>query len=300
MQGPLRNGDEVLLSSKVLTAKVNFTLRTSYVLLPESGRCFINKDTKEEYPVNFFDVAQWKEFAFSPCIAPALPPVSPPERKGLLSTVSNSLPTLKGSRPSGSITSSKDSDYRNAVFDKAHMVALRADDLARPDNRTLNMKIGQPQPSQSNEVSNMPLSTAVEYLQRILDSTIAFKRELSFDPQHCVANAYPPLAVIYSTSTPTVYGAYVSSRECIKHADAYDNLAFASGDGVVLARAAMVPKGYRVEEGGKVRSERGHVGLLGDLEGVGKCLLAVNRGRASGVGLGVSGALKGKVQDGHA
>ncbi|KAL9033401.1 MAG: hypothetical protein Q9214_007533, partial [Letrouitia sp. 1 TL-2023] len=64
--GPLRNGDDVLLSSKVLTAQVNFTLRTSYLLLPDSGKCFINKETKEEYPVNFFSTDDWVKYAFSP------------------------------------------------------------------------------------------------------------------------------------------------------------------------------------------------------------------------------------------
>ena len=287
--GPLRNGDEVLLSSRVLTAQVNFTLRTSYLLLPESGRCFINKQTKEEYPVDFFDVAYWKEFSFSPCIAPALPPIGQPERKGLLSTVTDSLPTLRVRRLSASLVSPKESDRHNAVFDAANTVATKAHSVAYPDNRSLNVHMGQPQPSQPNGASTIPLSTAIAYLQRTLDSTITFKRELLFNPQHCAANAYPPLAVIYSTSTPTVYGAYVSSRESIKHADAYDNLAFASGDGVVLARAAQVPQGYRLEEGGKVKSERGHVGLLGDLEGVGRCLLAVIKGRGRGVGLGSVG-----------
>jgi hypothetical protein len=52
--GPMRNGDEVLLSSRVLTAQVNFTIRTSYALLPLDGRCFFNKDTKEEYRVSAF------------------------------------------------------------------------------------------------------------------------------------------------------------------------------------------------------------------------------------------------------
>ncbi len=49
----------------------------------------------------------------------------------------------------------------------------------------------------------------------------------------------------------------------------------------------MLPAGYRVVEGGKVRTERGHVGLLGDLEGVGRCLGAVGEGRRGGCGLGV-------------
>ncbi|EHK99262.1 hypothetical protein M7I_4949 [Glarea lozoyensis 74030] len=48
--GPLRNGDAVLLSQRVLTAQVNFTLRTSFVLLPEDGACFIDIKTREKYP----------------------------------------------------------------------------------------------------------------------------------------------------------------------------------------------------------------------------------------------------------
>jgi pimeloyl-ACP methyl ester carboxylesterase len=54
--GPMRNGDEVMLSSRVLTAQVNFTFRTSYALLPEDGRCFIDQKTKEDYLVDFFSV----------------------------------------------------------------------------------------------------------------------------------------------------------------------------------------------------------------------------------------------------
>lgn len=45
--GPMRNGDEVLLSNRVLTAQVNFSIRTSFVLLPLDGRCFFDKSTRE-------------------------------------------------------------------------------------------------------------------------------------------------------------------------------------------------------------------------------------------------------------
>ena len=95
-----------------------------------------------------------------------------------------------------------------------------------------------------------------------------------------------PAAVIYGKTTPTVYGAKVVSREAIKYASAYDNLAFASGDGVVLAKAAMLPDGYQVARGGLVSSERGHVTLLGDLEAVGRCLRATQAARRKGVGMG--------------
>jgi pimeloyl-ACP methyl ester carboxylesterase len=64
--GPLRNGDAVLLSSRVLTAQVNFSMRTSFALLPEDGRCFIDKRTGERYDVDFFDVNTWDEYRLSP------------------------------------------------------------------------------------------------------------------------------------------------------------------------------------------------------------------------------------------
>ena len=141
-------------------------------------------------------------------------------------------------------------------------------------------------PNSVNTTVTIPREAAVEYLTRTLASIKKFKQELAFNPDHAAANVYPPISVIYGKSTPTVYGAKVDGREGIKHADAYDQLAFASGDGVVLARAAMMPQGYKTARGGVVCSERGHVTLLSDLEAVGKCLNAVMRARKKGVGLG--------------
>ncbi|KAH0145851.1 hypothetical protein KCU67_g12481, partial [Aureobasidium melanogenum] len=132
----------------------------------------------------------------------------------------------------------------------------------------------------------IPRDQAIAYLTRVLASVKKFKEELFFRPPHAEANIYPPAAVIYGKTTPTVYGAKVTSREAIKHASAYDNLAFASGDGVVLAKAAMLPDGYQIARGGLVSSERGHVTLLGDLEAVGRCLRAVQAARRKGVGKG--------------
>ena len=55
----------------------------------------------------------------------------------------------------------------------------------------------------------------------------------------------------------------------------------------MLAREAQLPVGYRVVVGGQVESRRGHVGLLGDLAGVGRAVGAVLRGRRRGIGSGV-------------
>jgi hypothetical protein len=313
--GPLRNGDDVLLSSRVLTAQVNFTIRTSYALLPLDGKCFINKHTKEEYPVDFFDIKTWEENRLSPCIAPALPVLnskSDPNGSGLsvsglLNAMSQALPSIstrKGSMSKG--TGPPNLTHRNSTGSStpnASASTLPTGGALRDTARNAIDKVaeggaqatGVEPKMQSDPISSepgpstivtIPHDTAVAYLTRTLAEVKAFKQELDHLPKHTDANAYPPIALIYGKSTPTVYGAKVESRDAIKRTSAYDELAFASGDGVVLARAAMVPHGYSVVRGGVVASERGHVTLLGDLEAVGRCLNAVIGARKSGVGLG--------------
>jgi hypothetical protein len=316
--GPLRNGDDVLLSSRVLTAQVNFTIRTSYALLPLDGKCFINKQTKEEYPIDFFDINTWIEYRLSPCIAPPLPhPNTAPNllsASGLFSAVSQALPSMPG-RKSSLITSKSSSNllhqkptpsppshrhhdqgtepHTNPLHDAADVARNAASQAASSSaqNNGMTPSMQHPthkSPDQSNPATavTIPYEKAVEYLARTLSEVKRFKQELAHNPAHSAADRYPPIALIYGKSTPTVYGAKVESREAIKRADAYDELAFASGDGVVLARAAMVPPGYEVVRGGVVSSDRGHVTLLGDLEAVGRCLVAVLGARGRGVGLG--------------
>lgn len=291
--GPLRKGDDVLLSSRVLTAQVNFTLRTSFLLLPEDGKCFIDKQTKEDYPVNFFDVEDWKEHAFSPCIAPTHASATQPERKGILGTVSESLSSLPlpVKRSSFSSRSPKDPSLEAPSRAAAPTATTKLDEVTNLAPTIIDPQLNSsssflPTPSIST-TSTIPLPLALSYLTRTLAQTLCFKQQLSFSPTHASSNVYPPLSILYSTSVPTVLAARVSSREAIKCADAYDDLAFASGDGVCLAKAAMVPAGYMLVKEGMVRTERGHVGLLGDLEAVGKCLLAVGEARRKGVGLGL-------------
>ncbi|KAL8767638.1 MAG: hypothetical protein Q9209_005897 [Squamulea sp. 1 TL-2023] len=273
--GPLRDGDEVLLSSQVLTAQVNFTFRTSYLLLPDDGRCFIDKQTKEDYHVNFFDIAEWKRYAFSPCIAPTSPPFGLPERKGWLNFMADNFMALA---PLGRKTAPSRFTLKNDPETTQTLSKLDTDPHIN-NHVTSNQASDDPQ-------STIPLAQAEEYLARTLATTVCFRDELKFDPLLSRDNRYPPLSVLYGTSVPTVYRARVASKAAIRCRDAYDDLAFASGDGVCLARAAMLPPGYRCVPGGKVRTERGHVGLLGDLEAVGRCLNSVIDGRKRGIGSG--------------
>ena len=289
--GPFRNGDAVLLSNKVLTAQVNFTLRSSYLLLPDDGKCFIDKETKEEYKVDFFDVEHWKRYAWSPCIAPVLPPMNPPE-KGLFSSVSDLLPSLPSlPLPGKKASLSRLGDETSNLSHAAHNASTDIQDAADATmTRALDPQFSHSSTLLSNSSSTactIPLQDAVPYLDRTLNETLVFRSELAHNARHTADNLYPPNSIIYATNTPTVVAARVSSREAISRADAYDDLQFASGDGVCLAKAAMLPEGYRCAEGGRVRTERGHVGLLGDLEAVGRCLLAIIQERRRGVGLGV-------------
>ncbi|KAK5107516.1 hypothetical protein LTR62_001046 [Meristemomyces frigidus] len=296
--GPMRNGDEVLLSSRVLTAQVNFTIRTSFALLPLDGRCFFDKVTKEEYPVDFFDPQHWVDYRWSPCVGRPLPPLNlaadkPTGLAGYMSTVTNALPSLPGipGRKS-SISHPKPSSTESSLPAEPNSMSSGGSAETTTNNnidRTNSPPETDTSPSPRTAVT-IPREKAIEYLTRTLPTVKKFKIQLAHLPSHTAQNRYPPISVIYGKSTPTVYGAKVLGREGIKNADAYDELAFASGDGVVLARAAMVPEGYKVEKGGSVSSERGHVTLLGDLEAVGRCLIAVGEGRRGrGVGLGVQG-----------
>lgn len=311
--GPLRNGDDVLLSSKVLTAQVNFTFRTSFALLPEDGHCFINKNTKEEYRVDFFDAHAWDEFRLSPCINPALPVSTAP--KGLKEFAMISKRFSLGPRdetddsiahlrdlhePSEAQISSTDGDISARIPRPAHTIAsshpvnpahFATDKIHEHMHPPVDGIIGPAAPrgsaaSKTSTTTTIPRPVAKEYLQRTLAEVKRFKSELNFQPSHQEENRYPPAAVLFGKTVPTLYGARVSSREAIKHHDAYDDLAFAAGDGVCLASAAMLPSGYRIIKDGLVKSDRGHVGLLGDLEGVGQCLRSIIRGRKEGVGCG--------------
>ncbi|KAJ9380437.1 hypothetical protein DTO063F5_6634 [Paecilomyces variotii] len=309
--GPLRNGDEVLLSSRVLTAQVNFTFRTSYALLPEDGRCFINKKTKEEYLVDFFNVGTWDEYRLSPCITAPLPPMGGDSRKGLMD-IPSSLPSLpKVGKRFSTVLGGKDGTNEDPSAPKTgreqeqgRHVPRNGEELkqmSKPRHSGIEQQITTAAPAMQGAVgpttnprttttagmgTTIPKHEAVAYLRRTLSEVRQFKQELAFNPSHQENNRYPPFAVLFGKSVPTVYGARVTSREHIKHQDAYDDLAYAAGDGVCLASAAMLPEGYRIIRDGLVKSERGHVGLLGDLEGAGQCLLAIVQGRRAGVGLG--------------
>lgn len=264
--GPLRNGDVVLLNEKLLTAQVNFSLRTSFAFLPEDGFCFINKETQEEYPVDFYDAQEWVKWRLSPCVNPPLPPFNPPKENQ--SAFSSLLPTALRARSD----SNKDRTLAPQLNSHGESQGGAATATAAAASREV--------PTGPEHLRNM------EYLTRTLAATKKFRSELHHRQDHHKSNAYPPLAVLYGKSIPTVYAAQVTSREAIPHSDVYDDLLFRAGDGVVLAKEAMLPEGYNIVRGGRVNTERGHITMLGDMPAVAHALEALVRGRKKGIGMG--------------
>lgn len=134
---------------------------------------------------------------------------------------------------------------------------------------------------------------AIAYLARILPQIKQFKLDLEHREDHETMNRYPPFGVLYGHSCATVASVKVhGSKEdayesSIAATDVYDDLGFGDGDGVVLVRKAMIPNGYRLAQGGIMGSERGHLGLCGDLVAMGGLLSAIHRGRERGIGIGL-------------
>lgn len=201
------------------------------------------------------------------------------------------------SRRDSSITRSNDTtinDRAEAAISEAKQT--HADVHADPmPNSGMAPQMG---PSSADDRSSEPplgisisREAAVAYLARTLPEIKRFRLELAHDASIQAQNAYPPLAVIYGKTEPTVYGARVHGRDGIARSDAYSSLSFRSGDGVVLSKSAQLPQGYRAARGGVIASERGHVTLLSDLEAVGRSLLALSKARKAGVGLGTDSAL---------
>ncbi|KAH7041312.1 uncharacterized protein B0I36DRAFT_233163 [Microdochium trichocladiopsis] len=294
--GPLRNGDAVLLNEKVLTAQVNFSLRTSFALLPDDGFCFVNKTTGEEYKVDFFDPSDWARYCWSPCVGTPLPVA-----RGRTSTL-GSLRDFSGRLPSplrnrgystGNDSRPQQGTVRESLADAGRKAEVTNDRTLAPQMGTLNDNSStarhQHQEAQAHASHDPEFHVRnMKYLTRTLAEVKQFRSETAFIPEHAARNAYPPLAVIYGKEVPTVYAAHVTSREAIARTDAYDNLLFQSGDGVVLAREAMLPPGYDLVKGGRISTDRGHITMLGDMDAVGRALQAIIRGRAKGIGLGKS------------
>ncbi|KAH6604268.1 hypothetical protein Trco_007714 [Trichoderma cornu-damae] len=296
--GPLRNGDAVLFNDKLLTAQVNFSIRTSFALLPDDGFCFVDKHSGEEYPVDFFNPENWVRWRLSPCVAPPLPPYNrPAPLSPLAAFFPNALLRPRGdgksdrrrnsvSGPDSAAAANGSLPGRPAAAPQPSRAQHHRHTLSIPPSQAPYPPGGTPPSPPSPAMDPERFHRNYEYLARTLASVKQFRSELAHNPAHQEANAYPPLAVIYGKSVPTVYAARVSGRDAIPCSDAYDDLVFRPGDGVVLAKESMLPEGYSIARGGRVSTERGHVSMMGDMPALGKALGALLKGRRKGIGYG--------------
>lgn len=290
--GPLRNGDAVLLNEKVLTANVTFSFRTSFVFLPEDGFCFMSKDMKESYKIDFYDVDSWVKYKLCPVVDPTAQTTKAAGKRNsalvslrdLTSTLSTNLPLRGRSGSDANTTSSRKPAAAEAA--KERVLAPQLDSSSSSSTTAEAAASTPPEPGANDQQQQHARS--YEYLKRTLAETKRFRAETQHVPALSEANAYPPMAVMYGKDTPTVYAVRVASRDAIAGPDVYDDLVFRSGDGVVLAREAMLPPGFHVVRGGRVSTEKGHISMLGDFPAVAKVLEALVRGRRKGIGLGVS------------
>lgn len=289
--GPLRNGDAVLLNEKVLTAAVNFSLRTSFIFLPEDGKCFIDEKTGEELEIDFYDVETWVKNKLSPEVSG--PPLPPPLRQessnALVGLINLSGLPLRGLKDgSGRGKNSGSNNTPGGAVNITSIAAQKVEAAAGAPKLKDGPIFGSGGESGSGrgQKDSSQRQEALDYLGRTLSATRQFRLETQHQPSLSAANRYPPIAVLYGRGVPTVYRARVAGREAIPTTAAYDDLIFRDGDGVVLSRESIPPTGYVLVKGGKVSSTKGHLSLLVDLEGVGKALEALLLGRRRGIGLG--------------
>lgn len=122
---------------------------------------------------------------------------------------------------------------------------------------------------------------AYEYLADSLKMAKEFILDLLYKPE--LEDKYPPMAIVYGNTVPSVRGSDVRHEQDIRDGNYYDFF-YGHGDGVVHQKWLMPErKGYKVfdpETGkgqvvGKFATTTGHVNLMTDLKAMGKALNAI-------------------------
>lgn len=243
--GPFKRGDALLRNREILSTSVNFSMRSSFIFLPFSGECFVDRKTHEKYPIDFFNYETWLEYGLSPCVSDVGEPKPPTNNKRQKSPVREAKEELA------------DTDAGKAV---PHPRKILEPHMQEPP----------PEGARSPKLKH-DREEAIDYLKRTLEETKKFKQELEIRPSQTPL-IHPPMAVVYAVNTPTVRGALVDGRDGIKTGNWWD-FTYGPGDGVVLAKSAQLPEGFASVI--KVKSNRGHIQLLSDLTAVGTAIEGV-------------------------
>lgn len=127
--------------------------------------------------------------------------------------------------------------------------------------------------STGNNDANIPTidyDDACNYLERTLKRTKELRASFWYDEKR--KDEYP-LACVIGTTVPTLKACRVDGFEGIYKGD-FSDFVLGSGDGVVYSKWNMPePFGFKVVA--KVKTNRGHVGLMTDHVAVAKALIAL-------------------------
>lgn len=279
--GPIRYGDSIMFSDKILTFETNFMMRSAYSFLPLSGRVFVDRNTGENYDLDYFDPETWVEYNLNPLVAK--------ERREMAEAVA----TTESSTNSVEIPDSSESS--SAFGSISSRIRLISPGISRKNKPLINIgkvpkRVRSPlsplSPTSESELVEkesycLSFDEAYEYLSRTLKRAKTYMEGLEYRPE--LDKEYPPLAVVYGDKIPSVRGLHVDSIEDIRNGNYY-RFYYGKGDGVVNLKWLMPEaKGFQMYNPetktghivGKFASESGHVDLMTDLKVMGEALESI-------------------------
>ncbi|CCE86004.1 Piso0_005648 [Millerozyma farinosa CBS 7064] len=292
--GPVRFGDSVLFSDKILTFETNFMMRSSFNFLPLNGRIFLNKQTKEYYDLDYFDPETWVEYDLNPLVSSSRRKKEESKEHTLSSEISSNTTLLddgsnhndNSSFPSINTIGQKLLQYRPKSISRKFIPSFGEQNSESSNSPRSHgpcvprSNQGQLTPLEESSFS-FSFDEAYEYLRETLARTKKFKLGFKYNPE--LESEYPPLAMVYGNIVPSVRGAFVNNKEDIKNGNFY-NLFYGHGDGVVHQKWLLpAVEGFKIfnektgegEIVGKFPSECGHVSLMSDLKTMGYALSAI-------------------------
>ncbi|CCG83978.1 protein of unknown function [Taphrina deformans PYCC 5710] len=234
--GPFRYGDGVLLNRSVLNAQTNFSMRSSFMLLPTHKRCFVDIETGKELPVDFFDAAAWREYGLSPMVA----------KDGGASDVGEAT-DVNGIMATGGLGGPL---MGNGTDEPSH----------------------SPEEAGSHPTSDSRASE-LAYLGRTLASTLAFKASLGYDssvrypPIALLRSNRTP--TVRGCNVHGYAGIRAGDYSKFIFSPGDGVVTYASSD------LSTTHAGWSRHVVTDVENDRGHIGLLGDISGVSTCLEAI-------------------------
>lgn len=297
--GPLKFGDEVFMNKTILSKEANFFMRSSFYFLPTDGTCFVNKKTLEKCEIDFFNPDVWVELGLSPVVDEERKvqaetqednqrachskkeeelarteskkkqpePGIPTDVKDLWG-IFNPIPMLK------SISSPGNDSSSGTGGTSSTLKSLTPASIITKITTTATDAIGLTESKDcQEEEEEMAFQTSFEDSFKYLRKTLKRAKEYQTSLDRIAHKEYPPLAIVFGNTVPTVRGVKISSWKDIKEGH-YDDFYYGPGDGVVHHKWLLPEqRGFQVDA--KIASSCGHVSLLSDLESMAKAFISV-------------------------